>query len=209
MPQTRSLDNGNLTQQFTGAQADAASRAKISLITVSSIDTEVKAVQSEVDSLNQQMTKLQAARDVQRKDFDALVADQRQLQKLLQDALDVLRKVYSTGLTVPTAAKSDAGKDAPPSFNAYGGGRAKGANVIALLEGLIRDAKNMELQAVAQQTQGQEQFDRFTAETNTALQAGSPRGSLSCSHMLQKLMLDMMLPSRLESKVYFLPTLSK
>ena len=80
-------------------------------------------------------------------DFQTTIADQRATQKLLTNALNVLKAVYAKKSFAQTGAKQEpAGPPPPPGFGEYK--KAGGAGgVMGMLQQIIADAKQLEAPA--------------------------------------------------------------
>ena len=84
-------------------------------------------------------------REKENADFQATIADQRETQKLLTQALNVLKAVYAKKSFAQTGAKQEpAGPPPPPGFGEYK--KAGGAGgVMGMLQQIISDAKQLEV----------------------------------------------------------------
>merc|ERR1719399_2789429 len=80
-------------------------------------------------------------REKENADFQATIADQRETQKLLTQALNVLKAVYAKKSFAQTGAKQEpAGPPPPPGFGEYK--KAGGAGgVMGMLQQIISDAQ--------------------------------------------------------------------
>merc|ERR1719378_1827956 len=82
----------------------------------------ISGLQAEVAEMQLQLKRAGEDRELENKDFQATVADQRETQKLLTSALNVLKAVYAKKfLQVRHTVKKQepAGPPPPPGFKSY------------------------------------------------------------------------------------------
>lgn len=128
----------------------------------------------EIAEMNIQIKRAGEDRELENKDFQATVADQRETQKLLQKAITVLKTVY-TKTTVTTAKEfiqvdSQMGQTPapPPGFSDYNKNQG-GGGAVALLTEILGDAKVMEAEAVKDEQAAQETYEKFVKDTNDSI----------------------------------------
>merc|ERR1719420_1915641 len=94
-------------------------------------------------------------RELENKDFQQVVADQRETQKLLSQALNVLKGFYDKAFVQTKAkGKQPAGPPPPPGFKEYKKSSGSGG-VMGMLEQIIAETKTMEADAVKAETDAQ------------------------------------------------------
>jgi hypothetical protein len=128
----------------------------------------------EIAEMNIQIKRAGEDRELENKDFQATVADQRETQKLLQKAITVLKTVYSK--TTVTTAKEFIQVDSqmgqtpapPPGFSDYNKNQG-GGGAVALLTEILGDAKVMEAEAVKDEQAAQETYEKFVKDTNDSI----------------------------------------
>merc|ERR1719355_482806 len=100
------------------------------------------------------------------------VADQRETQKLLQAALQVLADFY--GKKAAAAAllqkQEPVGPPPPPGFEAYKKSAAAGG-VMEMIQQIINDAKAMEAETIRDEEDAQKAYEDFVEETNASIEA--------------------------------------
>merc|ERR1719378_646943 len=81
----------------------------------------ISGLQAEVAEMQLQLKRAGEDREVENKDFQATVADQRETQKLLTSALNVLKAVYAKKFIQVGAANRllQPGPPPPPGFGEY------------------------------------------------------------------------------------------
>merc|ERR1712026_111358 len=101
------------------------------------------------------------------------VADQRETQKLLTAALNVLSEFYGKKSKAALVQKQEpAGPPPPPGFEAYKKNAASGG-VMSMLQQIITDAKAMEAEAIRSEEDAQKAYEDFVKETNNSIEAKS------------------------------------
>merc|ERR1712238_548916 len=109
----------------------------------------------------------------QNKEFQMTVSDQRETQKLLKAALNVLQDFYKkSGAAAFVQKQEPAGPAPPPGFEGYKKNAASGG-VMGMIEQIISDAKAMEAEAIRSEEDAQKAYEAFVKETNNSIEAKS------------------------------------
>merc|ERR1719443_2063433 len=108
-------------------------------------------------------------RELENKDFQLTIADQRATQKVLTTALDILKGFYDKAALVQRSKQEPyvAGPPPPTAFKAYekqGSGGVTGA-----IQSVIDDAKAMEADAIRAEADAQQGYENFSKDTNDAV----------------------------------------
>jgi len=130
---------------------------------VAQLGADIKSLEDEVAEMNKQTQVAGQNREKENKEFQGMVMEQRQTQKLLQEASASLKKFYVKAPAFIQAKKSKAGE---PEFKDYKE-QSSSFGVISMLQQLIADAKAMEVEATHAETSAQEDYEAF-AKTTTA-----------------------------------------
>merc|ERR1719252_155926 len=104
-------------------------------MTIEELGKAIEALKAEIAEMQVQMKRAGEDREKENKEFQQTVADQRATQKLLAQALGVLKGFYNKGkkpLLIQTSKKGSAGPPPPPGFKAYKKNAAAGG-VMGLL----------------------------------------------------------------------------
>merc|ERR1719172_85223 len=131
----------------------------------------VGVLQSEITEMQLQLKRAGEDREVENKDFQATVSDQRETQKLLTSALNVLKAVYAKKFLQVGASKrlGQPGPPPPPGFGEYK--KAGGAGgVLGMLEQIIADAKQLEMEAIKAESDAQKAYEVFLKDTNASIE---------------------------------------
>merc|ERR1719375_2560443 len=126
--------------------------AKIAQLTaeIEELAKAIEALTAEVAEMQVQLKRAGEDRELENKDFQGVVADQRETQKLLDAALAKLKGFYDKAL-VQTSATQPAGPPPPPGFKKYEKSSGAGG-VMGMLEQIISEAKTMEADAIKAET---------------------------------------------------------
>jgi len=152
---------------------------------IDDLTAEIAQLTSQIDELTQSITTTQAEiaemqlqlkragedRELENKDFQATVADQRETQKLLTSALNVLKAVYAKKFlqTGASSRRQPAGPPPPPGFGEYK--QAGGAGgVLGMIEQIIADTKTLEADAIKAETDAQKAYESVVKDTNASIE---------------------------------------
>jgi len=139
------------------------------------IDELTKAIatlNSEVDVARVQLKRAGEDRELENKDFQQVVADQRETQQLLIKALNVLKGFYEKSFVQAknkAKAKQPAGPPPPPGFKTYEKSSGSGG-VMGMLEQIIAETKTMEADAVKAETDAQKAYEAFIKDSNASIE---------------------------------------
>merc|ERR1740129_1585312 len=117
--------------------------------TIKGLAEAIETLKAEIAEMQVQMKRAGEDREKQNKDFQMTVADQRETQKLLKAALNVLQDFYAKKAPAASFAQRQepVGPPPPPGFNAYKSNAASGG-VISMIQQIISDAKAMEAETI-------------------------------------------------------------
>merc|ERR1719299_265345 len=107
----------------------------------------IAALQAEIAEMQVQLKRAGEDRELENKDFQNVVADQRETQRLLTNALNVLKGFYDKAF-MQTKQHQPAGPPPPPGFKKSSGA----GGVMGMLEQIISETKTMEADAVKAET---------------------------------------------------------
>merc|ERR1719390_462862 len=130
-------------------------------------------LQAEIAEMQTQMKRAGEDRELENKDFQDVVADQRSTQKLLEAALAKLSGFYDKAL-VQTSARTNqpAGPPPPPGFKKYEKSSGAGG-VMGMLEQIVSETKTMEADAIKAETDAQKAYESFVKDTNASMEQKS------------------------------------
>jgi predicted nucleic acid-binding Zn-ribbon protein len=130
----------------------------------------IATLQSEVEETHIQVKRAGEDRELENKDFQQVVADQRETQRLLSQALNVLKGFYDKAFVQgKTGAKQPAGPPPPPGFKEYKKSSGSGG-VMGMLEQIIAETKTMEADAIKAETDAQKAYEAFIKDSNASIE---------------------------------------
>jgi len=162
--------NSNDQAQVLKARDIERLDAKIADLTarINELAQAIAQLEAEIAEMQVQLKRAGEDRELENADFQKTVADQRATQKLLNQALGVLKGVYAKKGAFIQKGSDPAGPPPPPGFKTYK--KAGGAGgVLGMLEQIISDAKQLEADAIKSETDGQKAYESFVKETNKSL----------------------------------------
>merc|ERR1719191_281204 len=144
--------------------------AKIAELTahIEELTKSIEALQAEIAEMQVQLKRAGEDRELENQDFQAVVADQRQTQMLLDNALNVLKGFYDKAF-MQTKQHQPAGPPPPPGFKKYEKSSGAGG-VMGMLEQIISETKTMEADAVKAETDAQKAYESFVKDTNASME---------------------------------------
>merc|ERR1719262_802649 len=136
-------------------------------MTIKTLTDAINTLKSEISEMQVQLKRAGEDRELQNKEFQQTVADQRATQQLLQKALGVLEGFYGkkAAALAQTGDKQPAGPPPPPGFKQYKKNAASGG-VMGMIQQIINDAKAMEAEAIRSEEDSQKAYEDFVKETN-------------------------------------------
>merc|ERR1719215_832261 len=140
-------------------------------LTIKTLTEEIESLKAEIAEMQVQLKRAGENREKENREFQMTVADQRETQKLLQAALNVLAEFY--GKKTALLQKQDpVGPPPPPGFEAYKKNAASGG-VISMIQQIISDAKAMEAETIRSEEDAQKAYEDYVKETNASIEAKS------------------------------------
>merc|ERR1719265_762277 len=132
----------------------------------------IETLKAEIAEMQVQMKRAGEDREKENKEFQMTVADQRATQKLLAQALNVLKGVYdkkAKAAFLQLEKKEADGQAPPPGFKKYKKNAAAGG-VMGMIQQIINDAKAMEAEALRSEDEAQKAYEDFVKDTNASME---------------------------------------
>lgn len=162
-------------------QTERKERQKQDLLAkIEDLEGAIKKLGEELDTLKAEIAEMQVQlkragedREKQNKEFQMTVSDQRETQKLLKAALNILGEFYGKKSAAMLVQRQEpVGPPPPPGFEAYKKNAAAGG-VMGMLQQIINDAKAMEADAIRDEEDAQKAYEDFVKETNASIESKS------------------------------------
>jgi len=137
----------------------------------------IKALSAEVTQTQVEMKKASANREAEHKEFTMTVQDQQATQAILTKALDRLKAFYDSKALVQTGAKAHRKQPgqalAPPPEQKTYQKSAAGGGVMAMIEGVIKESKDLEMKALSDEQDSQAAYESFIKASNKLITANT------------------------------------
>eukprot|EP00397_Hematodinium_sp_SG-2012_P017423 GEMP01017815.1.p1 GENE.GEMP01017815.1~~GEMP01017815.1.p1 ORF type:complete len:664 (+),score=204.81 GEMP01017815.1:243-2234(+) len=167
---TESLhDNARITSNRSRDKSDTETVIESLKAKISALAERVDLLNSEVSEIRVQLKRAGEDRQKENSEFQQTVADQRQTQQLLQQALNVLRNVYAPKGESLAQKDEPAGPPPPAGFKEYKKSASAGG-VLSFLDQIIQDAKAMEAEAIQDESDAQEAYEELVKESNRSVE---------------------------------------
>lgn len=135
---------------------------KASVATIEDFEAKIEAAGKQIEMLKKQLAeaafnfkRASENREIENRDFQLLINDQRATQQLLQKALDVLKGFYDKEALIQQ-----------PAFKEYKKNESAGG-VTGMIQTIINDANTLEKEAIRDEDDAQKAYEAFVKETNT------------------------------------------
>jgi hypothetical protein len=148
-------------------------RKKSKLIaTIEDLQMQQDELTKAIAALNQQMADMRLQmkragedREIENKDFQLVLADQRATQKLLIASLNILKGFYEKAALVQ---EKKTGAKQPANFKTYEKNQQSGG-LMGMMQGIINDSKMAEAEAITAEEDSQKAYELFVKDTNESL----------------------------------------
>jgi len=139
---------------------------------IKELTSQIEDLKAAIEEAQIQLKRAGVDREKQNQEFKVVVADQRATQKLIKVALTVLKGFYDKAalIQIHSHAGQPAGPPPPPGFKTYEKSASSGG-VMGMMQSIIDDAKAMEEEAVRDEKDNQEAYEKFVQETNASIDA--------------------------------------
>merc|ERR1719321_1369253 len=172
------VDDFNTNQLETDKKdrekSDLVAKIEDLKMTIETLAKEIEELKAEIAEMQLQLKRAGEDREVENKEFQLTIAAQRATQKLLQQALTVLKGFYEKGAAASLVQKKaePAGPPPPPGFKEYKTSAAAGG-VMGMIQQIINDAKAMEAETIRAEEDAQKAYEDFVKETNASIETKS------------------------------------
>jgi len=160
--------NENAKQAAAASDTKGDLDTKIADLTseIAKLTEELDALKAEVTATQVEMKKASAIREEEYKDFEETISDQRATQAILEKALARLADFYNKKALLQEQAKEDGEPLAPPPAQATYAKSSGGGSVMAMIEDVVKESKEIETQAIADETSAQAAYEGFIKDSN-------------------------------------------
>merc|ERR1719453_1679296 len=133
---------------------------------IETLTKEIATLKTEISDMQLELKHAGEDRELENKEFQGIVADQRASQGLLKQALDVLKAVYAKKLALMQK------QEPPTGFKKYEKNKKSGG-VMGMIQELIDESKQAETDAIRAEEEAQKAYEDFVKETNGSIETKS------------------------------------
>jgi len=137
--------------------------------TIDELTKSIATLESEIAEMQTQLKRAGEDREMENKDFQTTVADQRETKALLKKAYDVLAAVFAKKFLQMSSKQEPVGPPPPPGFKEYKQSSGAGG-VMGMLEQIIRDTETLEAEAIKAETDAQKAYETYVKDTNKSIE---------------------------------------
>jgi len=168
-------ENQLQTEKKTRDEEDEKARIADLEATIKQLTDDIERLKSEIAEMQVQLKRAGEDREKQNKEFQVVVADQRETQKVLKQAMAILEEFYgkqaAAGM-LQIKRQEPVGPPPPAGFEVYKKSAAS-SGVLGMLAQILSDAKAMETDTIKDENDAQKAYEDFVKETNSGIEARS------------------------------------
>lgn len=166
-------ENEKQTAAATDTKGDLDTKIADLTSAISELTEALAALSAEVTATQVEMKKATAIRAEENKDFQMTIQDQRATQAILEKALGRLKEFYEKKALLQEEAKENGEPLAPPPAQGTYKPNAGGGGVMAMIEDVISESKEIETQAIADETSAQAAYEGFIKDSNKLINSNN------------------------------------
>jgi len=138
--------------------------------TVATLKSDIDALTAEIEESKVDMKRASEDREIENKDFQETIADQRASQAILAKALARLEVFYAEKSFLQAKKQGLATEQNPGTFATYKKNENSGG-VMGMIQGVIDESKALENEAIAAEQDSQTAYEQFITDSNKAITA--------------------------------------
>eukprot|EP00397_Hematodinium_sp_SG-2012_P012188 GEMP01012351.1.p1 GENE.GEMP01012351.1~~GEMP01012351.1.p1 ORF type:complete len:700 (+),score=203.82 GEMP01012351.1:121-2100(+) len=162
--------NQSETQSTDRDRTDEEARIDTLKSSIQTLSDKISTLASEIAELQVQLKRAGEDRERQNADFQVVLNDQREAQRMLKQALIFLKGFYEKKQRGTAFAQQPAGPAPPAGFKEYKK-NAGSQGVLAMIQQIIADTKAMEAELIHDEDEAQKGYESIVKETNRSLSA--------------------------------------
>jgi len=150
---------------------DLQALIETSKATIDTLTSEMAELQKEIEEMEVQMKKASEERENSNHEFQTAVTDQRATQTILKKALARLESFYGKKTLIQMGQRQEPGAAVPPPPPAMEEMKPNqgSGGVMMLIQNIIEEAKEMEVDALAAESDAQAGYEEFIKNSNAAI----------------------------------------
>eukprot|EP00913_Durusdinium_trenchii_P025429 g23873.t1 len=156
------------TEEKTSVKKSLVAKEGTITMEIQTTGEEMDLLTASIADLKKQMEKASQNREAENKEFQTLVTEQRETQRLLKDALTALKEFYMKN---PAGSMIQLHRADPKTPDARLGSNGQSFGVMSLLQQLVSDAEAMESEATRADQSAQKAYEKFAADTQESVES--------------------------------------
>jgi chromosome segregation ATPase len=161
-------DNESETERKNRDKSDLEAKIDTLASQIATLSSEIENLEKQIAETQVQLKRAGENREKENAEFQKTVADQRETQRLLTQALNVLKGFYAKKAGT-ALAQQPAGPPPPAGFDSYKNNAGAGG-VMAMIQQIVTDAKAMEAEALRGESDAQKAYESFVKESNNSVE---------------------------------------
>jgi len=159
------------TEAATRDKDEAIEKIEALAATIDNLAKEIAELKKQVADSQVALKRAGEDRELENKDFQLIIADQRATQKVLTTALEILEGFYDKAALLQAKNKRQepyvAGPPPPTAFKSYE--KQSSGGVTGAIESVIAESKAMEADAIRAEEDAQQGYENFAKDSNDAI----------------------------------------
>merc|ERR1719311_1236853 len=148
---------------------DLQALIETSKATIETLTAEMAQLQKDIEEMEVQMKKASEEREASNHEFQVAVTDQRATQTILKKALARLEEFYGKKTLIQMGQEPGAAVPPPPPAMSEMKPNQGSGGVMMLIQNIIEEAKEMEVDALAAESDAQAGYEEFIKNSNAAI----------------------------------------
>jgi len=161
-------ENESETERKNRDKSDLEAKIDTLASQIATLSSEIENLENQIAETQVQLKRAGENREKENAEFQQTVAEQRETQRLLTSALNVLKGFYEKKKGT-ALAQQPAGPPPPAGFDSYKNNAGAGG-VMNMLQQIITDAKAMETEALTAESDAQKAYESFVKESNNSIE---------------------------------------
>merc|ERR1719160_1933990 len=165
----------NINTKQAAAKADAKADLDAEIASLESkiadLTAAIKALNEETTATQVAMMKANSMREAEFKEFQTTITDQRATQAILEKAVNRLKQFYDKKAALVQEDAPGEALPPPPAQKTYA--KQDGGGAVAMIMDVMNESKELENQAIADETTAQAAYEGFMKDSNKLITANT------------------------------------
>jgi len=162
-------NNVRLTQDADRERKKLEATIEDLTMTIEGLTESITSLKAAIKEMQFQMVRAGEDREKENVEFQSTVADSRATQKLLTQALEVLKGFYDKKAAAAALMQEKSKQTPPGGFKPYEKNKSSGG-VQGMIQQIINDAKTEEQETITAEADAQKAYESFVKDTNASIE---------------------------------------